>query len=54
MKLVKHQENPIFKPNSANEWESLCVLNPAAIYDEDKKEFVMIYRTACNDVRHEI
>lgn len=54
MKLVKHTENPIFRPNEKNAWESLCVLNPAVIYDEEHQEFVMVYRTAGHDVRHEI
>ena len=54
MKLIKSRENPILKANPANAWESLCVLNPAAIYDEEKQEFIMVYRAAGNDVRHEI
>ena len=33
MRLIKCKENPILKPNPANQWEELCVLNPAAIYD---------------------
>ena len=54
MKLIKHKENPILRPNAANDWEALCVLNPAVVYDEEKQEFVMVYRAAGNDVRHEI
>lgn len=54
MKLVKHPNNPILKPNPINDWESLCVLNPGVIYDDSKKEFIMLYRAAGNDVRHEI
>ncbi len=54
MKWTKHSENPVLRANEANAWESLCVLNPAVIYDETNEEFVMIYRTAGNDVRHEI
>ena len=54
MKLTKHSENPILSPNNENAWESLCVLNPAVIYDENRKEFVMLYRAAGHDVRHEI
>lgn len=54
MKLIKHNENPILKPNPNNAWENLCVLNPAVIYDDEKEEFVMVYRAAGNDVRHEI
>lgn len=54
MKFKKFEGNPIFVPNEKNDWESLCVLNPAVIYDDENEEFVMVYRTAGNDVRHEI
>lgn len=54
MKLQKYEKNPILKPNADNQWEERCVLNPAVIYDEEKKEFVMIYRAAGNDIRHQI
>ena len=52
MKFVKYENNPILKPNPKNAWEELCVLNPAAIYDEESKQFVMIYRAAGNDKTH--
>ena len=54
MKLVKCPLNPILKPNPENAWESLCVLNPAVIYDEAKQEFVMFYRAAGNEEEHRI
>ena len=54
MKLIKYKNNPILKPNSKNYWENLCVLNPAVVYDEDLKKFVMLYRAAGNDVHHKI
>ena len=54
MLLKKHENNPILKPNPDNAWESLCVLNPAVIYDDEREEFVMIYRCAGHDKRHEI
>lgn len=54
MKLKKHKNNPILAPNPKNEWEERCVLNPAVIYDDEKEEFVMLYRAAGNDVRHQI
>jgi len=54
MKLTKCELNPILKPNSANPWESLCVLNPAVIYKEDEKLFYMLYRAAGNDETHYI
>ena len=52
MKFKKYENNPILKPNPANQWEELCVLNPAAIYVEEEKTFYMIYRAAGNDKTH--
>ena len=52
MRFNKCKENPILKPNPNNQWEELCVLNPAAIYDEKSKTFYMIYRAAGNDKTH--
>ena len=54
MKFEKYKGNPILTPNPENAWEERCVLNPAVIYDDEKEEFVMLYRAAGNDVRHEI
>ena len=54
MKLQKYAGNPILKPNPENQWEERCVLNPAVIYDDKNEEFVMLYRAAGNDVRHQI
>ncbi len=54
MLFKKYEQNPILKPNPANSWEALCVLNPAVIYDEKRKMFVMIYRAAGNDETHYI
>ena len=54
MKLTKYSGNPILKPNSDNAWEERCVLNPAVVYDESRNKFVMLYRAAGNDVRHQI
>lgn len=54
MKLTKCPENPILKPVSTHEWENLCVLNPAVIYDEAKQEFVMLYRAAGDTLEHYI
>ena len=54
MKLQKYKNNPILKPNPENAWEERCVLNPAVIYDEKNEEFVMLYRAAGNDKRHQI
>ncbi|MDR0426836.1 MAG: hypothetical protein LBH24_06695 [Clostridiales bacterium] len=52
--LVRYAENPILKADPANAWEDLCVLNPAVIYDEKRKKFVMLYRAAGHDVEHRI
>ena len=54
MKFKKYEGNPILSPNPANQWEERCVLNPGVIYDEGKQEFVMLYRAAGNDERHQI
>ena len=54
LKLKKYAGNPILKPNAANEWENFCVLNPAVIYDEAKREFVMLYRAAGDTEMHHI
>lgn len=53
MKLIKYENNPILKPGK-NDWESLCVLNPAVIYSEEEKAFYMLYRAAGNDKQHYI
>lgn len=54
MKLKKCSANPILRPNPANQWEARCVLNPAVIYDDERKKFVMLYRAAGNDEAHVI
>ena len=52
MKFTKYKNNPILKPNAKNQWEELCVLNPAAIYNEEDQTFYMVYRAAGNDKTH--
>ncbi len=52
MKFKKYKGNPILGPNSKNGWESSVVTNPAAWYDEENKEFILIYRAAGHDDRH--
>ena len=54
MKLQKYENNPILTKNSANQWEELCVLNPAVIYNEEDHKFYMLYRAAGNDKQHYI
>lgn len=53
MKLNKYEKNPILTAKG-DSWEGLCVLNPAVVYDEESKEFKMLYRAAGNDVTHHI
>jgi predicted GH43/DUF377 family glycosyl hydrolase len=53
MKLTKYKGNPILSPNPENDWESLCVLNPAVVLDDDNT-FKMLYRAAGNDEEHYI
>jgi len=54
MKFTKYQQNPILLPNPKNEWESLCVLNPAVWYEKEDQTFYMLYRAAGNDKEHYI
>jgi len=46
VKLKRYENNPILSPNPANQWENLAVFNPAAWYDEDKKQVILLYRAA--------
>ena len=52
MKLEKYEMNPILKANPGNDWESLCVLNPAAWHENGT--FYLLYRAAGNDNEHYI
>lgn len=54
MKLEKYKNNPILTKNHRNSWESLCVLNPAVIYNNEDKTYYMLYRAAGNDKQHYI
>ncbi len=54
MKLNRSENNPILSPVEGSAWESRCVLNPAVVYDENTQKFVMVYRSAGDDKRHEI
>jgi len=54
MKIEKYAQNPILSPLLKNDWESLAVLNPAVIYNQDDKLFHMFYRAAGNDETHYI
>jgi len=46
VKLKRYEGNPILSPNPANGWEDLAVFNPAAWYDEDTKQVLLLYRAA--------
>jgi len=46
VKLKRYEGNPILSPHPANAWENLAVFNPAAWYDEDKKQVLLLYRAA--------
>ena len=54
MLFKKYEGNPILKPNTNNDWENRCVLNPAVIYDDQTNKFVMLYRAGGNTLRHQI
>lgn len=54
MKILKYKNNPILSPDPNIPFEAKCVLNPGVIYDEEKKQFVMVYRAAGNDMAHVI
>lgn len=46
MRLKRYDGNPILRPNPANDWENLAVFNPAAWYDQDNKQVLLLYRAA--------
>jgi predicted GH43/DUF377 family glycosyl hydrolase len=46
MKLERFAGNPILKPHPDHAWEDLAVFNPAAWYDEQKREVLLLYRAA--------
>lgn len=52
MKLKKYAKNPILIPLADSDWESSVVTNPAAWYDEEAGEFLLIYRAAGHDDKH--
>ncbi|MBI4979849.1 MAG: glycosidase [Spirochaetes bacterium] len=54
MKLTRYSKNPVISPNPNNDWESLVTTNPAAWYNQDTREVIMLYRAAGNDAEHRI
>jgi predicted GH43/DUF377 family glycosyl hydrolase len=50
--LTRHPANPVLGPNPARPWESLVATNPAAWYDEARREVLLLYRAAGDDADH--
>ncbi len=46
MQLERYTGNPILSPQPTHPWEDLAVFNPAAWYDEDRGEVLLLYRAA--------
>jgi len=46
VKLQRFQGNPILSAHPDHPWEDLAVFNPAAWYDQEKKEVLLLYRAA--------
>jgi len=46
MKLERYPGNPILSPHPDHPWEDLAVFNPAAWYDEPRREVLLLYRAA--------
>ncbi len=46
MQLTRYSGNPILSAHPDHPWEDLAVFNPAAWYDAEKKEFLILYRAA--------
>ncbi|MBN2473217.1 MAG: hypothetical protein JXB62_01315 [Pirellulales bacterium] len=46
MKLQRYGGNPILSPHPDHDWEDLAVFNPAAWYDAEKQQVLLLYRAA--------
>jgi beta-1,2-mannobiose phosphorylase / 1,2-beta-oligomannan phosphorylase len=46
MKLTRFTGNPVLSPHPDHPWEDLAVFNPAAWYDAEKREVLLLYRAA--------
>ncbi len=46
MKLNRYHGNPILSPHPDHPWEDLAVFNPAAWYDPEANEVLLLYRAA--------
>ena len=54
LNFKRYEGNPILKPNPQNQWENLCVLNPAVVFDKETNKFVMVYRAGGDEIKHHI
>lgn len=54
MQLAKFSGNPILSPVPETPWESLVVTNPAAVFDEGRGKFLLLYRAAGHDLEHKV
>jgi len=50
--LNKYEGNPILAPDKNLEWGCLVATNPGAWYDEEREEFILLYRAAGDDADH--
>jgi predicted GH43/DUF377 family glycosyl hydrolase len=46
MKLIRYDGNPILSPHPGHPWEDLAVFNPAAWYDPQAGDVLLLYRAA--------
>jgi len=46
VKLERYPGNPILSPHPQNAWENLAVFNPAAWYDQEEGQVLLLYRAA--------
>jgi len=54
MRFTKYDKNPILAPVPGSDWESAVATNPGAWYDEERDEFILIYRAAGDDDAHTV
>ena len=52
--LERYEKNPILSPVAESSWESSVTTNPAAWYDEEKGEVILVYRAAGHDEEHRV
>lgn len=52
--LQRHAGNPILSPLAGSTWEDLVTTNPAAWFESERGEVVMLYRAAGHDAEHRV